>query len=399
MSELVLGNALEIIIDHRGKTPKKLGGDFTNIGVPVASALLVRDGRLHLDEARHVSTEIYRRWMRVPTRKNDVILTSEAPLGRTALVEDDRPLVLGQRLFGLRGKSGVLDSRFLYYALQTEKAQSELQARATGTTVTGIRQSELLKIRVPVRDFPIQRAIAAVLGTLDDRVIVNQKVACTVNELMKLLYERAICRGVITTSIGKVADVLDGPHATPRKTESGPWFLSISSLKDGRLALSESAHLSEDDFQRWTRRVTPSPGDVLFSYETRLGEAALMPRDVQACLGRRMALLRPRSGAVGSRTLLQAFLSTAFQDTVRRQAIHGATVNRISLTTLPFWPINLPAHGTSQLEDVLSQLDDLAANKERENERLCALRDTLLPRLMSGEIRMQETERIVEGVT
>src|SRR5664280_3618058 len=93
--------------------------------------------------------------------------------------------------------------------------------------------------------------------------------------------------------IGDVAEVFDGPHATPHKTDAGPWFLSISSLQAGRLALEESAHLSEEDFARWTRRVTPQSGDVLFSYETRLGEAAIMPAGIRACLGRRMGLLRP----------------------------------------------------------------------------------------------------------
>src|SRR6266700_6126401 len=103
MSEIVLGDALEVIIDHRGKTPKKLGGDFVRMGVPVASALLVRNGCLNLEDARYVSPEMHKRWMPIPTRRHDVILTSEAPLGRVALVDSDQPLVLGQRLFGLRG--------------------------------------------------------------------------------------------------------------------------------------------------------------------------------------------------------------------------------------------------------------------------------------------------------
>ncbi|MHB1613835.1 MAG: restriction endonuclease subunit S domain-containing protein [Actinomycetes bacterium] len=107
-----------------------------------------------------------------------------------------------------------------------------------------------------------------------------------------------------------LADVYDGPHATPNKTESGPWFLSISSLVNGRLVLAESAHLDEDDFQRWTRRVTPREGDVLFSYETRLGEAALMPAGVRGCLGRRMGLLRPKS--INPRFLLYAYLGPQF---------------------------------------------------------------------------------------
>jgi type I restriction enzyme S subunit len=78
--------------------------------------------------------------------------------------------------------------------------------------------------------------------------------------------------------------VYDGPHATPKKTDRGPWFLSISSLKNGRLDLSESAHLAETDYSGG-RDSHPDGGDVLFSYETRLGDAAIMPEGIRACLG------------------------------------------------------------------------------------------------------------------
>jgi type I restriction enzyme S subunit len=75
----------------------------------------------------------------------------------------------------------------------------------------------------------------------------------------------------IDRPLGEIAEIFDGPHATPRKTTDGPIFLGISNLARGRLDLSNTEHLSEDDYKRWTRRVEPKPGDVVFSYETRLG--------------------------------------------------------------------------------------------------------------------------------
>jgi len=88
-------------------------------------------------------------------------------------------------------------------------------------------------------------------------------------------------------TIAELAEIYDGPHATPTRRDEGPYFLNIASLKDGRLDLAESDHVSETDYERWTRRVTPGHGDMLFSYETRLGSAALMPEGVRACLGSR----------------------------------------------------------------------------------------------------------------
>lgn len=161
-----------------------------------------------------------------------------------------------------------------------------------------------------------------------------------------------------TVRIADVADIYDGPHATPQKTNTGPWFLSISSLVNGRLALSESAHVGEGDFIRWTRRVTPQAGDVLFSYETRLGEAALMPPNIRACLGRRMGLLRPRAN-INPRFLLYAYLAPQFQREVARQAIHGATVDRIPLNEMGQWLLVIPdRRAQDAIAEVLGALDD-----------------------------------------
>lgn len=144
-------------------------------------------------------------------------------------------------------------------------------------------------------------------------------------------------------TVGDVSEVFDGPHATPNKTEEGPYFLSISSLESGKLDLTKSARLSEKDFIKWTKRVTPEAGDILFSYETRLGEAALMPAGVKACLGRRMGLLRPIKEKVIPEYLLYAYLSPSFQSEIERRTNRGATVDRIALKELPNFPIRIPA--------------------------------------------------------
>ncbi|MET4061746.1 type I restriction enzyme S subunit [Arthrobacter sp. UYP6] len=165
-------------------------------------------------------------------------------------------------------------------------------------------------------------------------------------------------------TFGELGTLFDGPHATPTRMETGPYFLNISSLNSGRLDLSLSDHVSEDDFARWTRRVTPREGDLLFSYETRLGEAALMPAGVEACLGRRMALLRPNPAIVDPRFLLYYYLSPGFQQLIEQHTIHGATVNRIGLSTMGTWPVSIPALDEQQaIAEVLGALDDkIAAN-------------------------------------
>lgn len=180
------------------------------------------------------------------------------------------------------------------------------------------------------------------------------------------------------TTIGNVAEVFDGPHATPAKIENGPFFLSISSLENGRLDLSKSARLSEADFVKWTKRVTPKKGDLLFSYETRLGEAAQMPDGIRACLGRRMGLLRPREDKVIPEYLLYAYLSPAFQQTIVANTITGATVDRIALNEMPNFGIRIP--GIDEQKKVASLLRALDAKidcNNRINAELEAMAKTL----------------------
>ncbi|WP_155892098.1 restriction endonuclease subunit S [Conexibacter woesei] len=158
--------------------------------------------------------------------------------------------------------------------------------------------------------------------------------------------------------LGDVAEIFDGPHATPKKTSAGPVFLGISSLTNGRLDLADLEHLSEEDFIRWTRRITPREGDVVFSYETRLGEAAAIPSGLRCCLGRRMGLLRPRDQIVRPRFLLYAYLGPQFQETIRERTIHGSTVDRIPLKEMGTFPIALPPLDEQErIESILAALD------------------------------------------
>lgn len=165
--------------------------------------------------------------------------------------------------------------------------------------------------------------------------------------------------------LGTLCDVYDGPHGTPAKIETGPWYLSISSLRGGRLNLSESAHLSWEDFPRWTKRVRPLPGDTLFSYETRLGESAYWELEVPAALGRRMGLLRPKPG-VDPRFLSLAYQSPQFQGEIARRAVQGATVDRIPIGEMATWPIAVPPLDEQRrIAQVLGALDDLINTNER----------------------------------
>jgi type I restriction enzyme S subunit len=161
--------------------------------------------------------------------------------------------------------------------------------------------------------------------------------------------------------------IFDGPHATPKESDDGPVFLGIKNItEDGALDLSEIRHVSEEEFPKWTRRVTPQPGDVVFTYEATLHRYALIPEGFRGCLGRRVALVRPNPAEADSRYLLYYFLSRNWRQVIEGNVITGATVDRIPLEKFPNFAAALPQLRVQQrIADILSAYDELIENNRR----------------------------------
>lgn len=174
--ELTLGDVTELTIDYRGKTPKKLGGDWSQGGYPVLSAKNIKTGQIvQQDTIRFLNEEMYHKWMKDEIQKGDIIVTSEAPFGQILYWNSDEKIVLGQRLFGVRIKEGY-DSKFIYYYMTTTAFQAEMDSRATGTTVIGLRQPELMKCRLYCPNIDTQRRISKVLMGIDEKIVLNNKI-------------------------------------------------------------------------------------------------------------------------------------------------------------------------------------------------------------------------------
>lgn len=406
MPELILGDSLEALIDHRGKTPKKLGGDFLASGIPVASAMLIQNGRLRLGDARFVSEDIYRRWMQVPTRKNDVLLTSEAPIGRVAQVQNDEPLVLGQRLFGLRGKPGVLDSTFLYYALQSDAVQNELHGRSSGTTVAGIRQSELIKVRITTPDFTIQQAIAQILVALDDKIASNDRIGSTALELGDSWFTRMLQAPRAASS--RLADlsaegslIFGDGYRTKRSEHGQPGLpiLRVAEVLDGRIEPKLDDFVSEDYRSAMGTKIS-QPGDVILTTKGTVGRVAVITaKDPTFVYSPQVCYFRVPEKSVLSSSYVHFWLRSA---DFRRQAAPMKSqtdmADYLSLTDIRNLAIPIPIpEGRWQISMLSSLLARISVCHE-ESRVLAELRDTLLPKLLSGEIRVREAEKVVEGV-
>lgn len=179
-------------------------------------------------------------------------------------------------------------------------------------------------------------------------------------------------------SLSEVCSIFDGPHATPKKQNSGKIFLGISSLNfTGRINPQFFEYISGDDFKKWTKRVLPQHNDIVFSYETKLGTAALIPLGFECCLGRRMGLLRANSN-IDARFLLYTYLSPYFQNIISENTNSGSTVDRIPLTELPNFKIYLPPLAEQKaIAAVLGSLDDKIDLLHRQNATLERMAETL----------------------
>ena len=182
-------NCLEKVIDYRGKTPKKLGGEWTENGFRVISANNVKfEGLVKTDDIRYVDEKIYRKWMKDEVNKGDLILTSEAPAGQVMYWNSSEKIVLGQRLFCLRVKNKI-NSKYLKYYLQSKTGQREIFKNDSGSTVSGISAETFYNIilHYPI-DTDIQKKIGNLLFGLDEKIDLNNRINAVLESMAKALY-------------------------------------------------------------------------------------------------------------------------------------------------------------------------------------------------------------------
>ncbi|MGY3558473.1 type I restriction enzyme S subunit [Bradyrhizobium sp. USDA 4463] len=180
---LPLARVVSQFVDYRGKTPTKI-----DEGVPLVTATQIKEGRIeHSLDPVFISEEEYaERMTRGFPAKGDVLITTEAPLGETAQVEDER-VALGQRIILMKPNKSKITADYLFTHFRSQFGQNELWKRASGSTASGIRadrlrasavlvppldeQSEIVNwITEKVSHFPpIERAIQRQIELLRER--------------------------------------------------------------------------------------------------------------------------------------------------------------------------------------------------------------------------------------
>ena len=370
-------DALEEIIDYRGKTPKK-----SDSGIPTLSAKSVKNNHIDYSLCYYISPDEYKHFMvRGFPKVGDVLLTTEAPMGMVARLDRD-DIGIAQRLLTLRGKTGVLDNEYLLYFLQSSIGQSLLKARETGTTVTGIKQAEFRKIQIDIPEISVQKKIGGILRSLDQKIEIN-------NKINKNLLEQA-------TALYKYRFIELQPF---NGTMPDDWHLGtvseIIELHDSKripLSSRERADLAKIYPYYGATSVMDYVDRYLFD-----GIYLLLGEDGTVVNSKGFPILQYVEGKfwvnnhahiiTGRNGFSVELLYLLFSLTSVQSIVTGAVQPKISQANLNKVPVIIPSEAElkafdATIQPIFTQIRNLRA----ENDRLATTRDTLLPKLLSGEL-------------
>lgn len=180
-------------------------------------------------------------------------------------------------------------------------------------------------------------------------------------EEWKIVEIKDICTGIY-----------EGPHATPKESQTGGVYLGIPAIcADGHINFINAKRIAEEDLPLWTKRVTPQEDDIVFTNEATLNLYAIIPAGFHGCLGRRLGLIRLNKELVNVKYLFYYFFSPEWRETISRNKVSGATVERILMTKFPHFPVKLPPiHIQNKIATILSSIDDKIALNNRINHNL-----------------------------
>ncbi len=184
---------IQKITDFRGRTPKKLGMDWSESGYLALSALNVKDGYIDFTQDVHYGNqELYDKWMTGnELHKGQVLFTTEAPMGNVAQVPDNRQYILSQRTIAFDVKDDYITENFLATVLRTPKVFEDLTALSSGGTAKGVSQKSLAAVDVTIpTDLKEQEHIARYFANLDHLITLHQRKCDKLVNVKKSMLEK-----------------------------------------------------------------------------------------------------------------------------------------------------------------------------------------------------------------
>ncbi len=341
----------------------------------------IREGKINLENLNCVTKEVYEKWTRRgKLQKGDVIFTREAPLGEVGLVREEKNYFLGQRLVLFRANNKMCDGRFLMYSLLWHDNKQAIISKGVGSTVAHLRVPECENIEIKVPDLDVQHRIADILSAYDDLIENNQKQIKLLEEAARRLYKEWF------------VDLRFPGHENTKIVDGVPEGWSRGLLKE-----LISVNYGKD------HKKAPDDGNIPV-----YGSGGLM-RKCNKSLFSGEAVLIPRKGSLNNIMYVdETFwtVDTMFYATMKQP--HTAVFVYFFVKAFDMYSMNIGAAVPSMTAKILDAMDVVIPDKETlekfdkrekvyfnkiktlhgQNERLKTARDLLLPKLMSGEVKV-----------
>jgi len=417
---LPLEDCLDALIDYRGKTPEK-----TTSGIPLITAKIIKRGRIE-KPTEFIAIEGYEAWMRrgIP-KAGDVVLTVEAPLGEVAQLGKEK-IALAQRVVTLRGKSGLLDSTYLLYLLQTVAMQDQLKSRATGTTVLGIKQSELRKVSVTLPPIDLQKSSASVLAAIDARIDLLRETNTTLETIAQALFKSwfvdfdpvhakqqgrepegmdsdtaalfpdsfeeselgLVPRGWRVGKVADIGEVICGK--TPPTSETANYgddvpFITIPDMHNLLVITSTNRSLSILGANTQKKKTLPI-GSICVSCIATAGLVArvTIPSQTNQQINSVVPFVKWGNS-------FPLFTLRRIGDAVRAGGSGGSVFHNLNKSGFEQLKVLFPNEQLAlAFDDVVEPIIEKIIANQQQSKSLVSLRDTLLPRLISGQLRLPE---------
>lgn len=366
-----------VVVDCPHSTPK-----WTANGKIVIRNNNIKHGRIDFSSPSYTDDEHFaQRIKRAKPQPGDIIITREAPIGDVGMIPENTECCLGQRMVLLRANQSVCDNFYLLYSLQSLYVQHQISwSEGTGTTVSNLRIPHLEQIQIPYLPLEQQAKISSVLRALEEKIENNRRLNDNLQQQAMSLYaEMFLNSSDSNVTSGTLSDIA---VITMGQSPSG------SSYNEDGVGEVFYQGRAEFGFRFPKRRLfTTEPkrmaeaGDVLLSVRAPVGDLNIAYE--RCCIGRGLGAIHSKTGH-SSFILYTMFALRSQLDVFNGEGTVFGSINRDALNAIP---IDIPSvTEIDQFEVVAHPIDELIRANYEENCRLEAIRDSLLPKLMSGEI-------------
>ncbi|AMK79455.1 restriction endonuclease subunit S [Corynebacterium glutamicum] len=344
-----------------------------------------------------VSQETADRFPACMLSEGDLVFPHRGAIGRVGIV-GKQPMLLSSSMMKLRCDRSKVDPLFmLYYFRGPGKNQLLMRASTVGTPGIGQPLASLRGIPLEIPSLPQQEAIAEVLGALDDKITANSQLVETASQFSNALFKASLTESAVEAKLSEVCTLLSR-GITPKYSEADDSMIVLNQkcVRQQRVDLKQSRRT---EFSKVREEKILLHDDVLVNStgQGTLGRVARWTFPEKVTVDSHITILRFDPELVNP--VCGGFAVLRSEKVITSMAEGSTGQTELSRNELGKLKILLPP---PEKQNALGQeLSEIAAFNDgliRENQRLSETRDTLLPQLMSGKIRVREAESIVEGV-